>query len=228
MISRLGYAGVLILCLCSGAAFSQEPLAPSARNQQASRVQQTPATSPPPGHRTNTISSNPITPRQTASETNRESQAASAPYSLWKIFGALTIAVAGIFGVAKLFKTFGPFSSVEPLPNAVCDVLGVMTLPPRHTLYFLRVGQRILVMNSSADGLANLAEISDPQEVASLTTLCRSKASPPSNDASFFNRVLNQIKGETSPDTPPLPHESDARQELEAKFQSFAHSSSQV
>lgn len=83
-------------------------------------------------------------------------------------------------------------------------------------------------MNSSADGLANLAEISDPQEVASLTTLCQSEANPHTKDGSFFSRVLDQIKGQPDPDRPPLPHESDARQELEAKFQSFAHSSSQT
>src|SRR5690606_38166243 len=52
--------------------------------------------------------------------------------------------------------------------TAVVEVLSRTTIAPRNHVLLMRLGQRILVVSDSGSGMNTLANIDDPQEVASL------------------------------------------------------------
>lgn len=222
MTIRSASVGCLIfLCVGCGIAFAQEPAAQPRPKHPGVRAQSPIAAEPSAN-----AAKNPITPRRTEANSERTNRPAAGSFSIWKMFGALIIAIAGILAASKLFKAFGPFSPIRPLPDSVCAVLGVTTLPNRHTLYLMRVGRKVLLMSSTGEQLTNVAEFADPEEVAFLIAQCRPESEPTREEGSFFGRLLTQLKGEAEPQTPPLPSDSDARRKLEEKFQSFAQSSS--
>lgn len=167
-------------------------------------------------------SSNPITPRRDISPDDRQSQSSVQSISIWKMLGVLMLAIAGIFGAAKLLKSWGPFQAVNPLPNSVFAVLGHTTLPPRHTLYLVRIGQKVVLLGATNDNLTNLTEISDEKEIASLAHLCQVKSE--SEEDSMFSRLLKQVKPLGPEDNAATSNPSNARDELEARLKSFAHS----
>jgi flagellar biogenesis protein FliO len=169
---------------------------------------------------------NPISPRRDATAGDRNSLPTKEPYSIWRMLGALILVVAGIFGVAKLFKSLGvgPFGPVRQIPGSVCEILGVTTIPHRHTLYLLRMGQKVLLMSSTGESLTVLSEITEPQEVASITHLCAATRVQESESPSFFSRLLNHASPPQNPDDQPVPPQPNARQELEARLNVFAQS----
>lgn len=134
------------------------------------------------------------------------------------------LAVAAIFGVAKLLKVWGPYPTINQLPNAAYEVLGHTTIPPRHTLYLVRIGKKVVLLGATNDNLTNLTEICDEQEIASLTHLCRPSGEAETSESSMFTRLLKQVKPLGSEKTDSLIDQPNAREELEARLKSFAHS----
>ena len=121
-------------------------------------------------------------------------------------------------------KHLGPFGTMKPLPDSVCEVLGMTALPSRQTLYILRVGQRILLVGSTGENLSTLTEFTEPHDVASLVQLCNAEVQNRDGNASFFSKLLNQSFTAETTARPPSSEESTARQELEARLNSFANS----
>lgn len=218
---------VLLLTWCSAANAQDVPSHPRtnapARSSQISRPAASLATSS--NEQKLEPSAPAITPRREAPQADRARASASAAYSPWKMLGALLLAVGGIVGVAKLLKSLGvgPLGSTKPLPASVCEVLGVTQLPPRQTLYLLKLGQRILLLGSTGERLTLLAEVNEPQEVASMMHLSRS-ASEESSAPSFFSRLLNHASASKPTDNASDSDESSARRELEARLNAFAQS----
>ena len=165
-----------------------------------------------------------ITPRRETPSSQETSRLKKEPFSIWRTLGVLTFVVAGIIGGVKVMKHLGPFGTMKPLPGSVCEVLGMTTLPNRHTLYILRVGQRILLVGSSGEHLATLAEFTEPHDVASIVGLCNTEAQSADGNISFFSRLLNQSFAAESTTPSPSSEDSPARQELEARLNSFANS----
>ncbi len=92
--------------------------------------------------------------------------------SIWSTIGGLAIVVTLILIVAKIWKKNGK-TLTGGLPTEVFERLGRSHLDHRQSVHLVRLGSRILVIGSSADGLRTLAEISDPVEVDYLAGLCR-------------------------------------------------------
>lgn len=88
------------------------------------------------------------------------------------LFTALTLVVLLMLGLAKLFSKRNPFLA-PGIPREAVDVLGRRTVDPRSSIYVVRVGAKVLLLGSSSNGLTSLSEITDPIEVATLTSLCR-------------------------------------------------------
>ena len=167
-----------------------------------------------------------ITPRRETAFADRASTPTGGSSSPWKMLGALMLAVGGIFGVAKLLKSLGvgPYGPARQLPNSVCEVLGVTMLPQRQTLYLLRMGQRVMLLGSTSESLTVLAEITEPDEVASMMHLCNSPDKSEPDSQSFFSRLLNHASSPERTSNPPASKDSNARRELEAKLNAFAQS----
>jgi flagellar biogenesis protein FliO len=123
-----------------------------------------------------------------ASKSSQKSSSGSG--SPWKTFGALAFVLALIFVGAKLWKKHGP-GIAAGLPAEAIDVLGKRHLNSRQSIHLIRLGSRILVLGSSAEGLRTLAEVTDPVEVDYLAGLCQQRSSAGSAAQSFralFNR----------------------------------------
>jgi flagellar biogenesis protein FliO len=100
-------------------------------------------------------------------------QTRNRPGSPVTTFVALLV-VIGIAAIAcRLIKKGGGIRS--GLPSDTVEVLGHKILAHRQAIQIVRVGTRILVLNSSADGLSTLSEITDPTEVSALEHSCRSQ-----------------------------------------------------
>lgn len=217
---------VLLLMLCSPA-IAQEGLLHPRANAPALSSQSPRPTAPsmaiPEGARPES-SEQAITPRRDSASPDRALVPKSGSSSPWRMLGALLLAVGGIVGVAKLLKSLGvgPLAA-RPLPGSLCEVLGVTQLPQRHTLYLLRLGQRILLLGSTGEHLTVLSETTDPEEVASMVKLSQSASDLP-DAQSFFSRLLSHQCSAKTTNDPSASTESSARRELEAKLNAFAQS----
>jgi flagellar biogenesis protein FliO len=216
-----GFALVLIFSWCSTASAQKAVPQPRPKAQASAATAQNPNVRPDPEPQRQSI-----TPRQKSAAGDRAPVSSSGTSSPWKMLGALLLAVGGILGVAKLLKSLGvgPLGSATPLPTSVCEVLGVTPLPPRHSLYLLRLGRKIVLVGSSGEQLTVLSEITDADEVAALIQLSQ-RATDNADVPSFFSRLINHAGSAKPMNHPPAANESDARCDLEAKLNIFAQSS---
>ena len=113
-------------------------------------------------------------------------------FSPWSACGALAVVVGLILVLARLFRRHAPIFS-QSLPQEALEILGRRHVDPRQTILLVRIGARILVVGSSANGLNPLGQIDDPVEVDLLAGLCRRGSQAGAWSTSFF-RLL---KGET-------------------------------
>jgi len=84
-----------------------------------------------------------------------------------RVFIGLLVVIGVIWGISLLMKKFvtvqGLASSTESL-----KVITSLSLTPTRTLYMIRLGDRILLIGAGDGGLRTLAEIADPDEVATI------------------------------------------------------------
>ncbi len=212
MIRQLRFPLCLLLSWLCSSAYSQDSTPPKPANSRRTASQN----AGNPQHL--------ISPRRESAAAQEKARLKKEPFSIWRTLGVLTFVVAGIIGGVKVMKHLGPFGTMKPLPSSVCEVLGMTTLPNRHTLYILRVGQRILLVGSSGENLSPLAEFTEPHDVASIVGLCTAETHSPNGNVSFFSKLLNQSFTAESTPPPASSNESTARQELEARLNSFANS----
>lgn len=131
----------------------------------------------------------PATSRDADGKTN--GSASASGLSAGSIIGSLAFVIVLILGLAKVVVRKSPYA-VPGVPQAAIDVLGRRTIDPRHSVYVVQVGSKILLLGSSAGGMTTLSEITDPIEVASLSNICRaeqsSRAEMPGWLAGLFGR----------------------------------------
>ena len=130
------------------------------------------------------------TGRRSSTASNNSQRSSSGSGSPWKTFGALAFVLALIIVGAKLWKKHGP-GMAAGLPAEAIDVLGKRHLDSRQSIHLVRVGSRILVLGSSAEGLRTLAEVTDPVEVDYLAGLCQQSNSA-GNAAQSFRALFNR------------------------------------
>lgn len=104
----------------------------------------------------------------------------------------LGLVVLGVVVVTFLKRRHPQLSG--GLPREVCDVLGRKRIDPRTSVCLVRLGNRILVLGSTADSVTPLAEIDDPVEVDQIAGLCR--LSDGSSMPSFGNLLKQRTKPE--------------------------------
>ena len=91
--------------------------------------------------------------------------------SPWGVLGALAL-VLGLFAAAA--KWFGGSRlAAGAVGGGACEVLARVKLEPRASMHVVRVGGRVLLIGSAADGLTALGEIDDPVEAEALAASCR-------------------------------------------------------
>ena len=91
----------------------------------------------------------------------------SIGFDLTRMAIALVIVLGMIFGARWLFSHY--FAGARaPATSKAVKVLGRTSLAPRQQVLLLQVGRRVVVVGESNGSLATLAQLDDPDEVASL------------------------------------------------------------
>jgi len=122
-----------------------------------------------------------------------EGKADKPPVTLspWSAAGALAVVVGLILVLARLFRRHAPMFQ-QTLPQEALEILGRRHVDPRQTILLVRIGSRILVIGSSANGLNSLGEIVDPVEVDVLAGMCRRDPQTGVLGTSFFKLLKRE------------------------------------
>lgn len=91
---------------------------------------------------------------------------------LVSVVGSLLIVLSAFFILVYLMKKVSP-KGVRNLPKDVFENLGRTQLTQKIQLNLLRLGNRLLLVSVTADGVQALTEVTEPDEVVPLLGLCR-------------------------------------------------------
>jgi len=80
---------------------------------------------------------------------------------------ALALVVALIFALRYVLRRLGGGGGLAGRTKVI-DVVARTNLAPKYQLFLIRLGQRLILVGAGPEGLASLAEVTDPQEVSSL------------------------------------------------------------
>jgi flagellar biogenesis protein FliO len=97
---------------------------------------------------------------------------ASSPVMAVATSAAALIFVIAIFLLIAWFMKRGASRGMRTLPTEAFEVLGRSSLNAQQSVQLVRVGNKLLLVASSADGASTLTEIDDAQEVERLSGLC--------------------------------------------------------
>ncbi len=88
---------------------------------------------------------------------------------LLRAFGTLVFIVIALAAVLFFVKRYAARKQKGPVDGPGMRVLNRVNLQTRKQVYMLQVGQRVLIVGASEQGINILSEITDPDEVARLT-----------------------------------------------------------
>jgi flagellar protein FliO/FliZ len=134
--------------------------------------------------------------------TNRAQASRSIPVDLARMAIALTIVLGLIFGARWLVLHFF-VGTRAPATSRAVKVLGRTSLAPRQQVLLLQIGRRVVVVGESNGQLATLAQLEDPDEVASLLgQLQEEQVQRPSSFGGVFGKVQRKFSGEEDEHAP--------------------------
>jgi len=81
---------------------------------------------------------------------------------------ALAVVVALILCLRYALRRLGRAGVLKARTGAI-DVLAQRSLSAKHQLYLVRMGERLVLVGASPEGLSTLCEVTDPEEIARLT-----------------------------------------------------------
>lgn len=111
-------------------------------------------------------------------------------------FAALGTVIGLILAARWAYAKLG--GKVVARPSQSIEVLSRTAVAPKNHVLLLRVGQRVLVVGDSSTGLRTLANLDDPEEVASLIQSV--EASRPTSVSQSFNGLLSRFNGQYDAD----------------------------
>lgn len=88
-----------------------------------------------------------------------------------KVLGSLAIVVGGYLGFVWLMRKTNPKANAG-LPSEVFELVGTTRLNTKQTLQLVRLGSKLLLLVHGDEGTHPIAEITDPEEVEYLTSVC--------------------------------------------------------
>lgn len=85
---------------------------------------------------------------------------------------SLSLFVGTLLVAGRWLKRSG-FRGTHEIPLEAFEILGRRTLEPRVSVHLVRLGSRVLLLGSGADGVKTLSEVDDPKEVSKLLVACK-------------------------------------------------------
>lgn len=146
----------------------------------------------------------------TKGDGNGESTSAARPLAagmpdvtkLVTVLGSLLL-VIGLFLLFSLVLRKVSPTGMRNLPKEVFESLGRATLTPKIQLQLLRLGNRLVLVSVTLDGVSAIAEITDPDEVMTVLGMCRRLDANSSTNA--FRQALHGTIAESMTFAPPKP-----------------------
>lgn len=127
--------------------------------------------------------------------------AASSSYSLWRLMGSLALVLGMIFAARWLGRRFLGLSSARD-SSGVIQVLCKSVLSPKQRLLLVQVGRRMVLVADCGSQMNALCEITDPEEIATLSGQIQQHKADSSTNAflSLMGHASTQFeKAEKSP-----------------------------
>jgi len=121
--------------------------------------------------------------------------ASSGVGSVVTMFASLFVVIATFLILALLFKKVSPKGN-RLLPNELFENLGRAPLTPKNQLHLLRLGNRLILVSVTLDGVRPITEITDPDEVVQLLGLCRRL--DPNSSTQNFKKMYNAVAAEST------------------------------
>jgi flagellar biogenesis protein FliO len=179
------FAGATILAL-NLPVFGEEPARPLSfdfdrEDGQPSAVSESQADAPIPLHR------DPA--QRSATSSDKESEGGLPSFGT--VLTALAVVLLLALGIAKMLGRNPAFAGTGRLASPV-DVLFRQNIDPKNAICIVRVGPRLLVLSSSANGLSTLSEITDPIEVEALTIELRAARESSDGALGFVSRWFDR------------------------------------
>jgi flagellar biogenesis protein FliO len=106
------------------------------------------------------------------------------------VVSSLAIVLGLFFLVVWLSRRAFPRASAS-LSTEVLEIVGRSPLAHRHQLQLIRLGRRLLLVSVTPERAETLTEITDPDEVNHLISLCRQQQAGSISDS--FRQVLHQL-----------------------------------
>ena len=88
-----------------------------------------------------------------------------------KVLSSLAIVVGGYLGFVWLMRKSNPKMNGS-LPSEVFELVGTKRMSAKQTLQLVRLGSKLLLLVHGEEGTHPIAEITDPDEVEYLTSVC--------------------------------------------------------
>jgi len=117
----------------------------------------------------------------------------TGPQGLTTVAGSLGLVLGLFLLVAWMMRRTIPAANAV-LPGEVLEVLGRAALAGRQQVHLVRLGSKLVLVSVTPAGMEALSEVTDPEEVQRLTSLCRQ--AHPNSSSAVFRHVFRQFTGE--------------------------------
>jgi flagellar biogenesis protein FliO len=123
-----------------------------------------------------------------------------------KMLGSLCLVLGIYFAFVWVIRKISPAGN-RGLPKEVIELIGQAPFGPRRSLQLVRLGSKLLLLINSPEGTQPIGEITDPNEVAYLTSLCPGKNTNPTTRSAYTQPATIQS---TAPATTQPPAQSNS------------------
>jgi flagellar biogenesis protein FliO len=106
---------------------------------------------------------------------------------------ALGVVIGLIFLGRWAYLKMSGQQTAQVAGSKAVEVLARTAVAPKNHVLLLRVGQRILIVGDSSQGLQTLAQVDDPEEVADLLTAVSSQQ--PHSATNNFKQMMGRVSG---------------------------------
>ena len=134
-------------------------------------------------------------------------------FDVGRMLGSLALVLGGYFSLVWVSRHLGGNGKV---PSEVLEVLGQVPFGPKKQLQIVRLGSKLLLLINSPEGTHPIGEITDPEEVEYLASLCQGRKT--TNAAS----VLRIAKAATSEPSIPVAPATPAQPSVAAALANVA------
>jgi len=131
----------------------------------------------------------------------------TASSDIGRMIGSLALVLGLYFGFVWIMRKLSP-SGNQNLPREVLELIGQIPFGPKRNLQLIRLGSKLLLIINSAEGSQAIGEITDPNEVEHLVSLCSGRRHP------FQPKMRSAPTPAPAPPTPQTPPtQSQAQQQ---------------